>query len=246
MRLQPTEPLCDTTDRPAPAPARKTGHILPHQRPQKDEIGNMTKGDEFDGYWQEADTPAHALERLYAGNRRFVAGEILAPRRNMEHLQQVAAGQRPFAAFLGCADSRVPVEIIFDQGFGDIFVTRVAGNIASAEVVGSLEFASEVLGVKVIYVLGHTSCGAVNATIAGAEVPGLISSLFYHIRPALRDAHGDAEQAVITNTRMQAELIAETSPVLSRRIKSGELIVAAGVYDLGSGMVRPVDIATRG
>lgn len=202
----------------------------------------MTKGDEFEGYWQDADTPAHALERLYAGNRRFVAGEILAPRRNIEHLKEIATAQRPFAAFLGCADSRVPVEIIFDQGFGDIFVTRVAGNIATAELVGSLEFASEVLGVKVIFVLGHTSCGAVNATIAGDEVPGLISSLFYHIRPAMRAAKGDPEKAIIANTRMQAELIAETSPVLARRIRAGELVVAAGVYDLASGVVHPVEL----
>jgi carbonic anhydrase len=202
----------------------------------------MTRGDDFEGYWQDADTPAHGLERLYAGNRRFVAGEILAPRRNIEHLKEVANAQRPFAAFLGCADSRVPVEIIFDQGFGDIFVTRVAGNIATAELVGSLEFASEVLGVKVIFVLGHTSCGAVNATIAGDEVPGLISSLFYHIRPAMRAAKGDPEKAIIANTRMQAELIAETSPVLAKRIRAGDLVVAAGVYDLASGIVHPVEL----
>ncbi|MCG3201511.1 MAG: Carbonic anhydrase [Gammaproteobacteria bacterium] len=202
----------------------------------------MITDSDIESYWEEADTPERALARLYAGNRRFAAGHILAPRRNIEQLQRVASGQRPFAAFLGCADSRVPVEIVFDQGFGDIFVARVAGNIASAEVVGSLEFASEVLDVKVIYVLGHTACGAVSATVKGEEVPGLISSLFYHIKPAVRAAGGDPQRSIVENARIQAQLLAETSPVLAKRVRAGLLVVAAGVYDLASGLVAPVDL----
>lgn len=202
----------------------------------------MISDSDIESYWEEADTPDQALARLYAGNRRFLAGNMLAPRRNIEHLQQVAGGQRPFAAFLGCADSRVPVEIIFDQGFGDIFVVRVAGNIVSAEVVGSLEFASELLGVKVIYVLGHTACGAVTATVKGEEVPGLISSLFYHIKPALRAARGDLQRSIVENARIQAQLLAETSPVIAKRVRAGLLVVAAGVYDLASGLVTPIDL----
>lgn len=202
----------------------------------------MNTDSDIESYWEEADTPERALARLYAGNRRFAAGNILAPRRNIEQLQRVASGQRPFAAFLGCADSRVPVEIVFDQGFGDIFVARVAGNIASAEVVGSLEFASEVLDVKVIYVLGHTACGAVTATVKGEEVPGLISSLFYHIKPAVRAARGDPQRSIVENARIQAQLLAETSPVLAKRVRAGQLVVAAGVYDLASGLVAPVEL----
>ena len=101
-------------------------------------------------------TPDEVLSFLYAGNERFAKGAPLARNRNIERVQQVAKEQKPFAAFLGCADSRVPIEILFDQGFGDLFVTRIAGNVASSENVGSLEFGTLVLGAKVLYVLGHT------------------------------------------------------------------------------------------
>lgn len=129
-------------------------------------------------------TPEQALARLYEGNRRFVAGDLTSPTRNMARLRAVAPKQAPFAAFLGCADSRVPIEIVFDQGFGDLFVTRVAGNVATPEVIGSLEFGTAVLGAQVLYVLGHSSCGAVSAMAKGDAVPGQISSLSSRIRPA--------------------------------------------------------------
>lgn len=122
--------------------------------------------------------PAAALEFLYEGNRRFAAGSSLEPNRNLSRLREIADVQTPFAAFLGCADSRVPVEIIFDQGFGDLFVTRIAGNVATSENIGSLEFGTQVLGAKVLFVLGHTNCGAVAATTKREPVPGQISSLF--------------------------------------------------------------------
>ena len=135
-------------------------------------------------------TPQEALARLYEGNTRFVAGKSLAPHRDMNRLKEIAPKQTPFAAFLGCADSRVPIEIIFDQGFGDLFVTRIAGNVATPECIGSLEFATYLLGAKVLYILGHTSCGAVEAAAQGKEVPGQISTLFQHIRPAIKAASG--------------------------------------------------------
>jgi carbonic anhydrase len=182
-------------------------------------------------------TPQEALLRLIAGNERFVSSNAVSPRRDVDHLKAIATNQKPFAAFLGCADSRVPVEIIFDQGFGDLFVTRVAGNVVNAEIVGSLEFAAEVLGVKIIYVLGHTSCGAVTATIRGGEVPGLISSIFHRIKPAAKMMNNDIEKTVIENTRSQAEIIAETSPVISRKVKEGSLMVVAGVYNMATGVV---------
>ncbi len=187
-------------------------------------------------------SPQEALKRLYAGNLRFARGKSLAINRDLKRIKAIAARQTPFAAFLGCADSRVPIEIIFDQGFGDLFVARVAGNIASSENIGSLEFAAGVLGVKVLYVLGHTACGAVRATIEGAEVPGQISGLFQYIRPAVKAAGGDLNSAVRENVRNQALVLAESSPLISRMLRSNELIIAGGVYDLETGLVAPVEI----
>lgn len=186
--------------------------------------------------------PAAALEFLYAGNRRFAAGQSLEPNRDLSRLREVADGQTPFAAFLGCADSRVPVEIIFDQGFGDLFVTRIAGNVATSENIGSLEFGTQVLGAKVLFVLGHTNCGAVAATTKREPVPGQISSLFQYIRPAVRSVNGNLDAAVRANVCLQAQTLAEASPVIAERIQSGKLIVAGGVYDLTTGLVTPVPL----
>ncbi|MBL9083897.1 MAG: carbonic anhydrase [Planctomycetales bacterium] len=187
-------------------------------------------------------SPSQALELLYEGNRRFVAGETIEPNRNLSRLREIADRQAPFAAFLGCADSRVPIEIIFDQGFGDLFVTRIAGNVATSENIGSLEFGTQVLGAKVLYVLGHTNCGAVAATMKREPVPGQISSLFQFIRPAVRTAGPDLQAAVAANVRLQAQTLAEASPVLADRIRTGKLIVAGGVYDLATGRVTPVSL----
>jgi len=187
-------------------------------------------------------TPAAALAQLYEGNARFAAGNPLAPNRDLDRLRAVAPGQKPFAAFLGCADSRVPVEIIFDQGFGDLFVTRIAGNVTTPECTGSLEFAAIVLGVKVLYVLGHTNCGAVTAAVQGDPVPGQISVLFQHLRPAVKAANGNVPAAIVENVKAQAETLSEASPVLARLIQDGKLIVAGGVYDLATGRVVPVEM----
>lgn len=189
------------------------------------------------------DTPAEALQKLYEGNQRFSQGASMEEHRDLSRVREVARGQRPFAAFLGCADSRVPIEIVFDQGFGDLFVTRIAGNVASSENIGSLEFGTRILGAKVLYVLGHTECGAVSATMKGEEVPGQISGLFQHIRPAVKSADGDLNRAIELNVRNQALLIAESSPVIGRLIKNGELIVAGGVYNLATGIVTPVEVS---
>ena len=186
-------------------------------------------------------TPKEALLRLIDGNRRFASGKSLAANRNLDRVKAIASRQAPFAAVLGCADSRVPVEIVFDQGFGDLFVTRIAGNIAANENIGSLEFGAQVLGAKVLYVLGHSACGAVDATMRGVEVPGQISGLFQYIRPAVKVAGGDMNRAVRENVRNQAVLIAESSPVISKLVQRKELIVAGGVYDLDTGIVEPVD-----
>jgi carbonic anhydrase len=188
-------------------------------------------------------TPAEALQRLKSGNERFVCNGAACPRRDVDYVKAIATNsQKPIAAFLGCADSRVPVEIVFDQGFGDLFVTRVAGNVVNAEIVGSLEFAAEILNVKIIYVLGHTSCGAVTATVKGGEVPGLISSIFHRIKPAAKAMNNDLDKTIVENARSQAEIIAETSPVISRKIREGKLLVVAGVYDITTGIVTQVPL----
>lgn len=188
-------------------------------------------------------SPADALARLYAGNERFAKGEPRELHRDLDRVKSVAPKQRPFAAFLGCADSRVPIEIIFDQGFGDLFVTRIAGNIASSENIGSLEFGTLVLGAQVLFVLGHTSCGAVAATQAGQEVPGQISGLFQHIRPAIRQSGRDLTRAITDNVRYQCQVLAEASPVLARLVHEKKLLVAGGVYDLTAGTVTPVEFS---
>lgn len=187
-------------------------------------------------------TPDEALAQLYAGNQRFAQGKPLAPHRGLDRLKEVASKQSPFAAFLGCADSRVPIEVVFDQGFGDLFVTRVAGNVADPAIIGSLEFGTQVLGAKIVYVLGHTSCGAVSAAIKGGPVPGQISTLYQHLQPATKAAGGDLSRGVIANVRNQMEILSEASPVLVQLIKEGKLKVAGGVYDLASGRVSPVKV----
>jgi carbonic anhydrase len=186
-------------------------------------------------------TPEAALHALMEGNKRFAAGRPAAPHRDIERLREVAPAQKPFASFLGCADSRVPIEIVFDQGFGDLFVTRIAGNVCTPEVLGSLEFGTEILGTRVLFVLGHTGCGAVSAAVKADPVPGQISSLFYHLRPAVRAAKGDVSAAVRENVRTQVDLVRESSPVIARLVKAGKLVVAGGVYDLSTGKVDAVE-----
>jgi carbonic anhydrase len=179
---------------------------------------------------------------LLEGNRRFVDGRASGPRRDAARLREIAPRQAPFAAFLGCADSRVPVELIFDQGFGDLFVVRLAGNVATPEAIASLEFGVAVLGAKVLYVLGHSSCGAVAAAIQAEPVPGQISTLFQHIRPAVRAANGDLEASIVENVKGQALLLAEASPVIAGLIRQGKVKVAGGVFHLATGKVETIEI----
>ena len=192
------------------------------------------------------DTPAAALRALVDGNRRFADGRATGPNRTLSRVRNVAPQQAPFAAVLSCADSRVPVEIVFDQGFGDVFVCRAAGNVVTPELLASLEFGTLVLGAKVLMVLGHTSCGAVKATLDGAPVPGQISTLYQRIQPAVEavTAAGTVELEAITreNVRLQVRLLARSSPVVAGLVREGKLVVAGGVYDLASGRVTMVDV----
>ncbi len=183
-------------------------------------------------------TPDAALAELVDGNKRFVAERLTSFDHDLAILKQHTVDkQEPFAAVLSCADSRVPVEIVFDQSIGHIFVTRVAGNFITPEIIGSLEYGAAVLGTKVIVVMGHSGCGAVKATIQGKEVPGQISSLFPHIQPAVDQAGPDLEAATKANAKIQATLLREASTVISGMVKDGKLKVVAGYYDLASGAV---------
>jgi carbonic anhydrase len=145
--------------------------------------------------------------------------------------------QEPFAAVLSCADSRVPVELVFDQSIGHLFVVRVAGNVATPDTIASLEYGAAVLGLKAILVLGHTNCGAVKATLAGKAVPGQISTLYQYIHPAIAGANGDLTTASRQNANLQASVLREASPVLSELVKQKKLAIASAMYDVGSGKV---------
>jgi carbonic anhydrase len=185
-------------------------------------------------------TPAAALAALMDGNARFESTmkKPAACEVDLAALKAATAGgQAPFAAVLGCADSRVPPELVFDQTIGDIFVARVAGNIAGADVIASLEYGAAVLGTKAILVLAHSACGAVKATIAGKPVPGQISTLYRSIRPAVEKAGDDVEAVAKANALIQAGLLRETSPVLGEMVKQGKLGIEAGYYELATGKV---------
>ncbi|MEG4293424.1 carbonic anhydrase [Microcoleus sp. C2C3] len=182
--------------------------------------------------------PDRALQLLIKGNERFVENKRKYPDQDWKRITEVAPSQAPFAAILGCADSRVPAEIVFDQGFGNIFVCRVAGNVATPEEIGSLEFAVVELGVKVILVLGHERCGAVKAAIEGGALPGHIGSLTEAIKPAVESSKnqpGDkVENAVKANVWLQANRL-KASPVLYQLIQQSKLKIVGGYYDLDTG-----------
>jgi carbonic anhydrase len=186
-------------------------------------------------------SPEQALQKLKDGNARFVSGKSVRPNQNMERLKQVAEGQNPFAVIVGCSDSRVPNEIIFDQGVGDLFIVRTAGQVSTYASWGSIEFGHAVLGAKLIVVLGHTKCGAVSAACKVPEVPGHIVTLINAIKPAAEEAKkhtGDEiENAVKINVAMQVKQLKGLEPVLSKAVKNDKLRILGAVYDLESGKV---------
>ncbi len=196
---------------------------------------------------QSAITPAQALEKLKAGNARFVAGK-LEHRDWPQQRAATAAGQYPFAVVLSCIDSRVSSEIIFDQGFGEIFNARVAGNILDDEMLGSMEFACKVAGAKLIAVVGHSHCGAVKGACSGAEL-GHLTGLLDKIQPSVAEAKqkfpGVAatdgkfiEEVAALNVHHVVQQIREQSPALRELIDSGQVGIVGGIYDLDSGKVQ--------
>jgi carbonic anhydrase len=192
-----------------------------------------------------AATPDEALKLLEAGNARYVANQ---PQQRDFSAGRAARtqGQAPFAAILGCADSRVAPELAFDQNPGDLFVVRVAGNFVTPDGLGSLEYGAAVLGTKLIMVLGHNSCGAVNATVEalqkGNTLPGHIADLVRAmkpgIEPTLKAAGSDlAQRAVVANVQYNVERLKTATPILADMVTKGQIRVVGGVYDLATGKV---------
>ena len=186
-------------------------------------------------------TPEEALAELIAGNERYVNEECINPRSDMERVEETAPHQAPFAAVVGCSDSRVPVELLFDQGIGDIFVIRTAGNNVNSEMVmGSVDYAIEHLGVKVLIVLGHGSCGGVTGAISeGGHEHGNIGHLLGTIREDVSDYVGKVENlddAIRHHTHVQVERIL-AYPHVAEKIEKGELLVKAAYYDVNTGKV---------
>lgn len=183
-------------------------------------------------------SPDAALHELLVGNRRFAENRLTSIEHDLIVLKEhTVEKQEPFAAVLACADSRVPVELVFDQTIGHIFVTRVAGNVVTPEIIATLEYGVVVLGIKVLLVVGHRNCGAVKAAMKADTVPGQISVLYQHLQPAIEQSGGNVDKAIETNARFQAELLRTSSTVIRDAAKAGKLKVEAGVYDLLTGKV---------
>jgi carbonic anhydrase len=185
---------------------------------------------------QAALTPTEALALLQAGNDRFVAGQPL--RRDLAAQRDAtAAAQHPFAVVLSCLDSRTSTELILDQGIGDVFNARVAGNVLNEDILGSMEFACQVAGAKVIAVIGHTSCGAVKGAADSVRL-GNLTGLLEKIRPAVTATSGTQVDAVAeTNVRLVMRQIRERSPLLDGLIREERVLLVGGMHDLESGRV---------
>lgn len=197
---------------------------------------------------QTATTPDTALARLMRGNSRYVAGENLNRHQDPSRRAELAAQQSPFAQVFGCADSRVPAEVVFDQGLGDLFVIRNAGHIVDSSVLGSIEFGIEALNIPLTLVLGHTSCGAVGATIKAVEShttpSGYLRDVVERIAPAVFEAQRNPEAGyldiVIENVRQTAKAIREKSATTDRAIREGRTAIVGAIYNLDEGTVTPV------
>ena len=189
----------------------------------------------------ENSTPEQVLEELMAGNQRFVENKPEARNQDYVRLVEVSQGQKPLVSILGCADSRVPIEVIFDRGLGDLFVVRDAGNIATPEEIGSLEYGTYVLGSKVLMVLGHEQCGAVKAALEGKPLPGEMGSIVAAINPAIDEANkNDSKEfydlTIQNNVKLQVKRLNE-SPLLRELVQGDKLKIVGAYYSLATGKV---------
>lgn len=193
--------------------------------------------------------PYYGLKKLVYGNRRFAENKALSPRQTEEDLRNNQLGQKPFATIVGCSDSRVPNEIIFDQGVGDLFITRTAGQVMAQASYGTIEYGVEVLNTRLIVVLGHESCGAVTAAMKLPEnPPGHVVTLINAIKPAAVIAKqaklGETDElnlAIKTNVIEQVNLLRNLEPVLSRKFESGQVVIVGAVYNLSDGKVHIIE-----
>lgn len=186
-------------------------------------------------------TPDSVLAELKTGNAHHARHQYQHPHETVARQRELVAGQHPHAELLSCADSRVPPEIIFDQGLGDLFVVRVAGNVATDTEIGSLEYGAEHLHIPLLVVLGHESCGAVTAAVQGGKAEGHISALLNLIKPAVDQSRGipgdPVANAVRTNVQMVVQQLRSSTPILSELVAQGKLKVVGGVYSLETGEV---------
>ena len=194
----------------------------------------------FEELGQDA-TPDQVLEALLAGNKRFVTNQSEDPNQDLIRLQEVASGQNPLISIMSCSDSRVPLAVIFDRGIGDLFVVRDAGNIATPEEIGSLEYGAAVLGTPLLMVLGHEKCGAVKAALDGKPLPGQIGSIVAAIQPAIDRANkNDSEEFYIEtikrNVMLQIDKL-NASPLLHDLVEQGKLKIVGAYYSLKTGEV---------
>ena len=188
-------------------------------------------------------TPELALQQLMEGNLRYAQGNASHPHQSPERRAELISGQQPFAVILGCSDSRIPPELIFDQGLGDVFVIRTAGEVVDNASLASIEYAVEHLDVPLVVVLGHDSCGAVTAAVQGGETEGHLGSLMDFIRPAVEQAREAGEGSDLLNGSIDnnvfniVEALKSSQPVLSEKVEAGELMILGARYRLDSGLV---------
>ncbi len=196
-------------------------------------------------YGQAKVSADQALIQLKEGNKRFIEGKSIRPHQDFQRIKEVSLGQKPFAIIVGCSDSRVPSEIIFDQGLGDLFIVRTAGQVSTFASWGSIEFGNAVLGANLIVVMGHTKCGAVAAACKIPDVPGHIVTLINAIKPAAQLAKtqpGDeVENAVKINVAMQVQQLKNLEPVLTKAVQGGQTQIVGAVYNLETGKIEFLD-----
>src|SRR5881227_1473544 len=190
--------------------------------------------------------PAEAIAKLKEGNARYTSGNMQHPGQTTERRAELTKSQHPFAIILSCSDSRVPPEIVFDQGLGDLFIVRVAGNVLNDEGLGSIEYGVEILGARLIVVLGHQSCGAVDAAMktiaAKGKAPGHIQSLVTAIEPVIDSTpKGDLDTTIKANVKHVVDALRSSTPILKARVDSSDVQVIGGYYSLDMGAVTFLD-----
>lgn len=194
-------------------------------------------------------TPGEAWAELQAGNERFIAGAHSHPNQDVGRRQSLADGQKPFAVFFGCGDSRVAAEIIFDQGLGDLFVVRTAGHVIDPGVLGSIEFGVEILDIPLVVILGHDSCGAIGATVRAVEEgvlpPGYIRDIVERVTPSVLTAHRAGltshNEIEAEHVRQTIRLLVERSAIVSARLAAGRLAIVGAAYALKDGRANLVE-----